>query len=168
MLITDEVKRWNNSIVGAYLLWRFTDEYTRNHSSGEAPVALLHFVANAILSTSGLLEEVRDGKGGLASFALKLDEKSKRKADMLATIQDRIIATRVNTLLAIDMATANGLLVWELEACKLHARALKAKPRRGMNVRDSMKRLGNKAGILGKWFSRHDLNAIAKYLRFDF
>jgi hypothetical protein len=52
--IVDEVKLWNTPLVGAFLLWKFTQGYTENHPSGEAPIGLLHFIA---LSPSYPLEE---------------------------------------------------------------------------------------------------------------
>jgi hypothetical protein len=44
--LVDEVKLWNTPIVGAYMLWKFTQGYCDGHPNGDAPIGLLHFVAS--------------------------------------------------------------------------------------------------------------------------
>ena len=41
--LVEEVKLWNTPTIGAYLLWRFTKGYTKNHPTEDAPVALFTF-----------------------------------------------------------------------------------------------------------------------------
>ena len=41
--LVEEVKEWNTPVIGAYLLWHFTQGYVQNHPNGDAPVVVLYF-----------------------------------------------------------------------------------------------------------------------------
>jgi hypothetical protein len=75
---------------------------------------------------------------------------------------------REYTLAAIDIAIAEGLLVWDVDSGKLYPRDLTKPPDRGKKLKTVIKREGKKAEILGKWFAQHDLPTIAAYLRVVF
>jgi len=164
--LIDEVKRWNTPVVGAYLLWRFTDAYAKNHPTGASPIGLLHFIAMAILTNQGLAGPISNHRKGLQSYARSFEENS--SSDLLLSIHDDVMQKRQDTLSSIDMGVAEGLLVWDAQNGKLHARELVKNPRRGRSIKESVKKMGMKADILGKWFSQHELPAIATYLKVRF
>ena len=164
--LVDEVKLWNTPIVGAYLLWKFTQGYCKGHPNGDAPIGLLHFVAIAMLTNKKLLKPINDMRDDLQSYARSF-EKSK-DSDILLTIQERTREKREYTMASIDIAIAKGLLVWDADSGKLYPRNLSKRPSRGKALNKMFKNDGNKAEILGKWFAKHDLSTIAAYLKVVF
>ena len=165
-LLMDEVKLWNTPLVGAFLLWSFTKGYCDNHPTGDAPVGLLHFIAFAILTNNKLMKPISNQRDDLQSYVRSFQ--NKHETDILLSIQSRISERRESALKAIDVAVAEGLLVWDVDSGKLYSRILDRKPGRGKALRSNYKRDGVKAEILGKWFSQHDLPAIASYLKVVF
>jgi hypothetical protein len=164
--LVDEVKLWNTPIVGAYLLWRFTKGYCEGHPNGDAPIGLLHFLASAMLTNKKLIEPINNHRDNLQSYARSF-EKSK-DSDILLTIQERVREKREYTMASIDIAIAEGLLVWDADSGKLYPRNLSKRPGPGKTLNKMFKNDGNKAEILGKWFAKHDLPTIAAYLKVVF
>jgi len=164
--ILEEVKIWNTPIVGAYLLWRFTQGYCAGHPNGDAPVGLLHFVASAILTNKKLLEPISNRRADLQSYVRGFEDA--KNSDLLLNLQERVKNKREYTMAAIDIAITEGLLVWDVNSGKLYAQALVKRPPIGKTLRGSVEKDGRKAEILGKWFSKHDFNTIAAYLKVVF
>ena len=160
--LVEEVRLWNTPVVGAHLLWRFTSGYTEHHANGDAPSALLHFLAMAIVTSPQLLEGISGRRPNLQSYARSFCEKG--RTDLLLGIQKRVDQKKAYTLAAIDMAVANGLLAWDVERGKLYARSRNTSPGRGCRPKGAMDSTGNKAALLGTWFSEHDIGAIASYM----
>mgnify|MGYP001567062229 FL=1 len=161
--LVEEVKLWNTPLVGAYLLWRFTQGYCNGHPHGDAPIGLLHFVASAILTDKTLLKPISNRRNDLQSFARSFEDS--KDADRLLTIQERAREKRGYTLAAIDIAIAEGLMNWDADSGKLYPRDLTKLPGRKKTLKGQISDDGNKAEILGKWFSKHDLPTIAAYLK---
>lgn len=164
--ILEEVKIWNTPIVGAYLLWKFTTGYSSSHKNGDSPVALLHFVATAILTSQKLSEPISNKRADLQSYVRSFEDS--KSSDILLTIHERIKDKLAYTMESIDISVANGLLVWDLDTAKLYPKANINKPKRGNSLKSVNEQLGNKAEILGKWFGKHDITTIAKYLSIVF
>lgn len=161
-LLAEEVRTWNTPLVGAYQLWQFTQGYCDSHPTGDAPIGLLHFIAGPILASPQLSETISNRRKSLQSYAMGFEDK--KCVDLLLSLQGRVRDRRRQTLDAIDAAVCAGLLAWDTECGKLYpSPAPKAK--RGYALRSGLKREGEKARILGSWFSAHDLPAIAAYLR---
>lgn len=165
-MLIDEVKLWNTPLVGSFLLWSFTKGYSDSHPTGDAPVGLLHFIAFAILTNNQLMKPISNRRDDLQSYVRSFQDK--RESDILLSIQPRIMDKRKNTLESIDIAVAEGLLVWDVESGKIYSRELERKPRRGKALKSNLRSDGKKAEILGKWFSQHDLPTIAAYLKVVF
>lgn len=161
--LVEEVKIWNTPLVGAFLLWKFTEGYTKFHPNADAPIGLLHFIAGALLTSEKCLSQISDRRSDLQSFVRSFEDT--KDSDLLLGIQDRIRLKMPYTLEAIDIAIAEGLLVWNVESGKIYSRPVDKSPNRGNALKDFYKRNGNKAEILGKWFSQHDLNSITSYLK---
>jgi len=164
--LVDEVKLWNTPIIGAFLLWKFTQGYCDGHPNGDAPIGLLHFVASAILTSKGLMKPISNKRADLQSYVRSFE--NTKSSDILLSLQQRIIDKREYTLAAIDIATAEGLLVWDAESGKLYPCNLSKHPARGKNLNSLMIREGKKAEILGRWLSEHDISTIEAYLKVVF
>ena len=164
--LVEEVKLWNTPVIGAYMLWRFTQGYCAGHPHGDAPIGLLHFVASAILTNKKLMKPINNRRHSLQSYARSFEDT--KDADLLLTIQERAREKRKYTLAAIDIANAEGLLIWDIESGKLYPRYLQKRAAYGKALKGELVKDGNKAQILGKWFSKHDLSTIAFYLKVVF
>lgn len=164
--LVDEVKLWNTPIVGAYLLWKFTQGYCEGHPNGDAPIGLLHFLASAMLTNKKLLEPISNHRDDLQSYARSFE--NSKDSDILLTIQERVREKREYTMASIDIAIGEGLLVWDVDSGKLYPRNLSKRLGRGKALNKMLKNDGNKAEILGKWFAKHDLPTIAAYLKVVF
>ena len=164
--LVEEVKLWNTPTVGAYLLWRFTKGYCDAHPSGDAPIGLLHFVAIAMFTNKKLFKPITDQRDNLQSYARSFE--SSKNSDILLTIQERTREMREYTMASIDIAVAKGLLSWDADSGKLYPCDLSKRPSSGKALKTTIKKDGNKAAILGKWFAKHDLPTIAAYLKVVF
>ena len=162
-LLVEEVRTWNTPLVGAFQLWQFTQGYCDAHPKGDAPIGLLHFIAGPMLSSPQLSETISNRRKSLQSYALGFEDK--KCIDILLGLQRRIHDRRRQTLDAIDVAICSGLLVWDTETGKLYPTSPALKPKHGLALRSTLKREGEKAKILGSWFSAHDLSAVAAYLK---
>lgn len=161
--LVEEVKIWNTPIIGAYLLWQFSLGYINAHPKGEAPISLLHFVANGILTNEKLIGAISNSRPNLQSYVRGFEES--RETDLMLGIHERIKAKLKYTLDSIDIAVSHGLLVWDIESARIYPRQITSNPQYGNALKPSHKRNGAKAEILGKWFSEHDLSALTSYLK---
>lgn len=161
--LVEEVKIWNTPIIGAYLLWRFTQGYCKGHPTGDAPVGLLHFVASGILTNKKMLEIISDRRKDLQSYVRGFEDS--KDSDILLTIHENVKEKREYTIASLDIAISEGLLVWDVESGKLYPCDITKKVSRGKALKNIHKEDGKKAEILGKWFGKHDVSAIATYLK---
>lgn len=164
--LVDEVKLWNTTAVGAFVLWRFTCGYTNNSPDGGAPSVLLHFLATPILMNPRISSRITRQRHGLQSYARSFTEKG--EVDLLLGIQDRIRQKQNYTLASIDLAVAKGLLVWDTEGTALHARQLEAVPSRGCRPRASVEMIGNRGEIFGEWCAAHSIENVANLMGVSF
>lgn len=164
--LAEEVKLWNTPLIGAYLLWKFTDGYCNAHPEGDAPIGLLHFIAIAIITSKKLSEPISKRRASLQSYVFSFEDS--KKTDLLLTIHQRAKERKRYTLAAIDTAISQGLLTWDLSSAKLYPCSSVRKPQRGKGLKPSLLKDGVKAEILGAWFAEHDLPAISAYLRVVF
>lgn len=161
--LSEEVKIWNTPIIGAYLLWKFTEGYTKAQKHGDAPIGILHFFASAILTNEKLLTGISDSRPSLQSYIRGFEDN--KDSDILLGIQERVRNRMAFTLDAIEIGIAEGLLVWDEESGKIYSKSLAKTPSRGNNLKQVHIRNGRKAEILGKWFAAHDLHTISSYLK---
>jgi hypothetical protein len=164
--LVEEVRIWNTPIIGAYLLWKFTQGYCEGHPTGDAPIGLLHFVASPMLTNKKMLDKISNRRADLQSYVRGFEES--KDSDILLTIHESIKEKWEYTIASLDIAIAEGLLAWDLESGKLYPRDVTKKPSRGKALKDVHKKNGKKAEILGKWFAKHDVSAIATYLKVVF
>lgn len=162
--LVDEVREWNTPIVGAYLLWRFTQSYVNNHPSGDAPVVVLHFIANTLLLGIEYNSLISGRRQNLASYIRAFSDHDIKKSDLLACLSQRICKQRSSCMNSIDIAVASGLLAWEAETAKLHPLTSLSPVRGSGSKGTSIQMAGSKAEILGKWFSNVDVNTITASL----
>lgn len=161
-VLADEVREWNNHMVGAYTLWRFTNGYCDAHPDCEAPIGLLHFIASGVLATPRLRESISQRRSGLESYSrgFEIDH----RVDLLLSIQQKIAERRLYTLRSIDAAISHQLLAWDFESGKIYPLYPETN-KKLKKPRASVVREGDKAELLGKWFAPHTLSSIASYLR---
>lgn len=164
-ILVDEVRQWNSPAVGAYLLWQFTVGYRSKHKHADAPPGLLQFVAAAILTNRDLCETISNRREHLQSYAKGFEDMG--RMDLLVGLQSRVRRRMSYTWSALDIAVASGLLVWDTDTGKLWPAETPA-TKRGQSVRPEVRKLGDRAVILGGWFAKHDLGAIASYLKLEF
>ncbi|BBI33594.1 three component ABC system middle component [Cohnella abietis] len=164
--LVEEVKLWNTPIIGSYHIWKFTQGYCDGHPHGDAPIGLLHFVAMAILTSKDLLKPISNQRDDLQSYVRSFE--NTKDSDILLSIQQRIRDKSQYTLAAIDTAISKGLVMWDMESGKLYPCKLIKRTGRGRALKNTIKREGEKAEILGKWFSKHDLLSIESYLKVVF
>ncbi len=161
--LIEEVRQWNSPSVGAYLLWKFTSGYCDAHPNGDAPVALLHFLAMPMLTSKRLLEPINKHRADLQSYVRSFE--ASKDTDILITIHDRAKRNRGYTMAAIDIGVSSGLIFWDADSGKLYARRDVKRTRRGNALKASFVRDGQKAEILGGWFAEHSISTIATYLK---
>jgi len=159
--LVEEVKEWNTPVVGAYLLWRFTDSYINHHHNKDAPVVILHFITCGLLTDTMITEAIHGRRPNLASFVRWFHEE--KRTDLLACLHHHILDKREYTMKAIDIAVASGLLVWDTNTAKLYSKDIKV-VHGSANKGISVQSLGNKADILGKWFAEHTVPTIISSL----
>jgi hypothetical protein len=162
--LVEEVREWNSPIIGAYLLWRFTQSYVYNHPSGDAPVVILHCIANTLLTSHDFNHLISDKRHNLASYVKGFSESQYKKSDVLGCLSQHIRKQLSNTIQAIDISVATGLLAWENESAKLFPLE-KVKSLRGTTTKGiAVQVIGRKAEILGKWFANLDILTITSSL----
>jgi hypothetical protein len=161
--LVEEVRLWNTPAVGAYLLYRFTQGYVSAHHEGDAPVALHHFIAIAILTNDQLKAPISNLRDNLQSYVRSFEDS--KNSDLLLSIQERIKEKLGYTWSSIDLAVANGLLFWDFDEAKLYVRPLEKSPGYGHSPKAQLRKDGDKAEILGQWFAEHDVNTISSYLK---
>jgi hypothetical protein len=161
--LVEEVLQWNSPCYGAYLLWQFTKGYRAAHPDGDAPVALMHFLAAPILTNRKLLEPISNHRENLQSY-IRSFEDSKR-SDILLGIQEMVKNKRQYTLAAIDIAIASGLIAWDIDSGKLFPNDTSFSLQKGNALKSTTIKNGKKAEILGKWFAEHNISTIATYLK---
>ncbi len=162
-LLVEEVQLWNSPSLGAYLLWKFTTGYCNAHSNGDAPIALLHFIAIPILTSNILSEPISDRRKNLQSYINSFEDL--KNSDILLSLQSRIKNKLKYTLDAIDIAISYGLLYWDIENGKLYPGKNENKVKRGRSLKPSVVKFGNRAEILGKWFAEHSIASITSHLK---
>ena len=158
--LVEEVREWNSPVVGAYLLWRFTQAYSQRNCSGDAPTVILHFIAHTLLTSVDYCAEIPHKKN-LASFIRAFTEN--KKSDKMACFGEMVSKQREATMKAIDIAVATGLLVWDTSTAQLVAREFK--PARGSPSKGAaIQELDNHAQKLGAWFAELDVPTITLQL----
>jgi len=161
--IVDEVRLYNTPALGAYLLYKFTEGYTNANKHGDSPSALHHFIACAILTSENLKGPISNMRENLQSY-IKSFEDSKT-SDLLIGIHERVRGKMAYSWASIDIAVANGLLFWDTDSGKLYHKKLEKSPGYGNAPKAVVRRDGEKAEILGRWFAEHDLSTITAYLK---
>jgi len=161
--ILEEVKLWNTPAVGAFLLHKFTASYQSNHASGDSPVALLHFIVTSILTSEKLKEPITNRRENLQSYVRSFEDH--KQSDLLLGIHERVKNKLEYTWRSIDIGVASGLLYWDYESGRLYSKNITVPPTRGVSPKGLVKKDGEKAEILGKWFSQHDVSTITAYLK---
>jgi hypothetical protein len=160
--LIEEVQEWNTPVVGSYLLWQFTNGFVQNNTKGEAPIVIYHFIVSGILTEPSMCNAISGLRPNLASFIRWFNEE--KKGDLLACLNQQIIKYRFYTMKSIDIAVSSGLLAWDIETAKLYPVTNFHAKRSTSKMGIAVHKLGDKAKILGKWFSECDLPTVAAYL----
>ena len=160
-LLVDEYRTWHTPVIGAYLLYLFTEAYKGNHPEGRAPIVILHFITAAILTDDALADKlkrktslvqyVRHARNGDTSLHfMKLHERTRSRFSYTAR--------------AIDIAVAGGYLKWDVDSASLTACKLASRPGSGDFKTGRIKELGERAKLLGRIMARTTLPKTAELL----
>lgn len=161
--LVEEVLEWNTPSMGAYLIWKFSLGYCDAHPTGEAPIALLHFLALPLLINKNLVEPISNHKANLQTYIRSFE--TAKELDVLVSVQDIIKNRRDYTLASIDIAVASNLVVWDVENAKLYPLKEPKLKENKNKLKPMYLSMGKKATILGSWFAEHDILTIASYLK---
>lgn len=158
--LSSEIREWNTPLIGAYLLWRFTEGYEAT-GERESPEFLFHFVVLPIFESPELLRPINGRRNSFASYVRSFSTDG--KLDVLAKLSDRVMDLRGKTMLALEIGFATGLFEWKDNMSRLHALQ-----RDGAFVSqflaEPLIKLGSKAFRFGTWSSSIPLPVFSKFL----
>lgn len=160
--LIEEIQEWNTPVVGSYFLWRFTKSFVQNHPKGDAPIATFHFFVSGIMTNPSIYNVLSGHRSNLPSFIRWFNEE--KRSDLLACLSQQILKQRNYTMKSIDIAVSSGLLAWEVETAKIYPVNISRIKNGTSTMGISVQNLGDKAEVLGKWFSEYDLHTVAAYL----
>ena len=158
--LSAEIHEWNTPLLGAYLLWRFTQGY---ESIGErkSPEFLFHFVVLPILESPELSQPIRGRRDSFASYVKCFATDG--KLDVLAKLNDRVADFRETTIQALEIGFAIRLFEWKDDMSRLHA--LKSDDDLvSQFLREPITKLGSKAFRFGTWTSSISLSLFSSLL----
>ena len=125
----------------------------------------MQFIALAILTNIDILDLISNRRLNLQSFVRSFEEN--KNIDILLNFHEVIKQKRLYTLESLDMGITKRLFSLDSETCKVYPIKDHFLGKiKGLNK--NMKGYGNKAEILGKWFSQHDLQTISTYFKVIF
>lgn len=158
--LSAEIREWNTPLLGAYLLWRFTQGY---ESIGErkSPEFLFHFVVLPILESPELSQPIRGRRDSFASYVKSFATDG--KLDVLAKLNDRVADFRETTIQALEIGFAIRLFEWKDDMFRLHA--LKSDDDLvSQFLTEPITKLGSKAFRFGTWTSSISLSLFSSLL----
>lgn len=159
--LVEEYEIWHTPVIGAYILWEFTNSYQKTHKEKRGPIVLLHFLAGAIL-TDPVLMPILKRKTSLAQYVRHL----RTGQGVLAyhRLHDRVRERMEWTMLAIDIAVAGGYLTWDVDTATLKAKSVRSRgdsaSKRGERILEQAER----AKALGRFFAKIEISKIAELL----
>ncbi|MBQ3808232.1 MAG: hypothetical protein II840_09790 [Kiritimatiellae bacterium] len=156
--LLDEYNEWNNPIVGAYLLWKFSLGYVNAHRDHLSPPLLLHFIAITLLRGRVYSENI-DHALSLHAYAAKLVKEG--FADKLEALHDRVQAHLPYAMKSIDMAVSRKMLILDTESARLIPVEIPKVQKGTRTLSPSVQKLGKRAEKLGKWMAPLELSTIS-------
>jgi len=157
-ILLDEYNEWNNPVVGAYLLWRFSSGYANAHPEHLAPPLLLHFVVVALLR-GRVYSDAIDHALSLHAYAAKFVTGG--YADKIEALHGKVQSHLPYTMQSIDMAISRCILALDVDGARLVPLDIGKQKRGSGALSRSVQRLGNRAEKLGKWMAPLELSTIA-------
>ena len=160
-LLVEEYRTWHTPVIGAYLLFLFTQSYSAAHPEGRNPIVILHFMAAAILTDDALADKLKR-KTSLVQYV-----RHARNGDTslhFMKLHERIRSRFRYTARAIDIAVAGGYLKWDVDSASLTACKLASRPGSGDFKTGRIKELGERAKLLGRIMARTTLPKTAELL----
>ncbi|MBR3923602.1 MAG: hypothetical protein IKJ45_10840, partial [Kiritimatiellae bacterium] len=156
--LLDEYNEWNNPIVGAYLLWKFSLGYVNTHREHLPPPMLLHFIVIALLR-GRVYSEYIDHAMSLHGYAAKFVKDG--YADKLEELHGRVQSHLPYAMKSIDMAVSRKMLIIDTENASLIPVEIPKVQKGTRMLSPSVQKLGKRAEKLGKWMSPLELSTIA-------
>lgn len=157
-ILLDEYNEWNNPVVGAYLLWRFSSGYEKAHAEHRAPSVLLHCIAMALLR-GRVYSDAIEHAHSLHAYAANFVRSG--YADKLESLHGKVQSHLPYTLRSIDMAISRSMVALDVEDATLAPLGIGQQKRGTGALSRSVRKLGNKAATLGKWMAPLELSTIA-------
>lgn len=155
-----EIREWNTPLLGAYLLWRFTQGFEAS-GDGESPELLFHFVALPILESPELSRPIYGRRNSFASYIKSFAYDG--KLDVLAKLNEKVNRSRENTMRALEIGFAVNLFEWKDGMARIHA--LESNDSVALLfLADQVVKLGNKAFRFGTWTSSIPLPVFSEFI----
>ena len=159
--IFNEIQAMQNPALGAAMIWRFTCGFNPESSPSGTPL-LLAFVVLPLTFHAKSFEEVvgTQATSGLRKFEAKFSD----RADVLLSIQPRMLAMRDLTLRSLRIAIHTGLLTLVPKEAVLWPRSRSSPPTDPKVIFNMLK----SAEKLGAWCRDVSLFEVAGLLKVEF
>lgn len=167
--LREEINLINNSALGAYLLWKFTLSYRKEHEVNNSPPGILLFLVLPMLyhkPTLDFLNSTRNSTG-LAKFSEKFLSTKEKKSHLLLGVHDRTFEMRDLSQHSMNVAVSRKLLTVVPSTGHVipFDEERVGKPR---GIPTLVQKMGRNAEKLGYWFSQSSLKEISFYLKVFF
>lgn len=158
--LEDEYKEWNTPVIGSYLLWQFCIGYYEN--SERAPSIIEATFAYVLLTDKDYLDNITGHKPNFSSFIRSFTKE--KQSDLLLCFSEKLKEKIEYAFKAVDIAVAAGLIAWDSEKATLIP-IMKLKNKTGTaRLGSAIKANKKKANLLGKWFSKNNIEIISNSL----
>lgn len=158
--LEEEYKEWNSPVIGAYMLWQFCIGYCED--SEKLPSVIEVIFAYVLLSNKHYLDNINGHKDGFSSYIRSFTRN--KQSDLLLCFSNEVKEKIELAFYSIDIAVNSGFLVWDVDNAFLIPIA-DLKSKRGTTAFGKQIQLNKtKAQVLGKWFSKSNIQVISSSL----
>lgn len=168
-VLNDEINLINNSVLGAYLIWKYSISYRDNHIEQASSPGILSFLVLPIIfhgPTHDFIDRT-NAPTGLAKFSDKFLNTLNKKSDLLLNIHSRAIEMRELSFNSIRIGITKGLIYLDSSNGRIipYDNNIVKQPSKIPKIIKNMQKNAEK---LGRWFSDHSLQDISFYMKVYF
>ena len=159
-----EVYYIQNPALCCWILWRFCKSYTK-HSPDGAPVPFnLMFIVLPLILHKESNDTIQSTRKSLSAFVEKFKMSKAKKADLINSINKRVINYRPLTTEAYQLGVRSEILLFDKEACAFFAKS-------GMTdnqLKGSIENMKISTARLGKWCASLNASQVSTLLKVNF